>query len=78
MFSRVFGRRLGTTTDGTTLNADALSGFDANTDGGGTVLPSGKREVTLTSSVSVNLSGTRGASTTGPFLKNLNLYYIHI
>ena len=74
LFSRVFGRRLGTTTDGTTLNADALSGFDANTDGGGTVLPSGKREVTLTSSVSVNLDGTRGASTTGPFLKNLNLY----
>tara|TARA_B100000989_G_scaffold87061_1_gene62705 strand:+ start:625 stop:3789 length:3165 start_codon:yes stop_codon:yes gene_type:complete len=74
LFSRVFGRRLGTATDGTTLNANALSGFDANTDGGGTVLPSGKREVTLTSSVSVNLSGTRGASTTGPFLKNLNLY----
>ena len=74
LFSRVFGRRLGTITDGTTLNADALSGFDANTDGGGTVLPSGKREVTLTSSVSVNLDGTRGASTTGPFLKNLNLY----
>ena len=74
LFSRVFGRRLGTTTDGTTLNADALSGFDANTDGGGTVLPSGKREVTLTSSVTLNFDGTRGASTTGPFLKNLNLY----
>ena len=74
LFSRVFGRRLGTETDGTTLNPNPTSGFDANTDGGGTVLPSGKREVTLTSSVTLNFDGTRGASTTGPFLKNLNLY----
>ena len=74
LFTRVLGRRLGTATDDSTLNANALSGFDENTDGGGTVLPSGKREVTLTSSVTVNLDGTRGASTTGPFLKNLSLY----
>ena len=74
LFTRVFGRRLGTTSDGTTLNTTPESGFDANTDGGGTVLPSGKREVTLTSSVTLNFDGTRGRSTTGPFLKNLHLY----
>ena len=74
LFTRVFGRRLGTTSDGTTLNTTPESGFDANTDGGGTVLPSGKREVTLTSSVSVATDATRGKSSTGPFLKNLTLY----
>ena len=74
LFGSVFGRRLGTTSDGTTLNTTPESGFDANTDGGGTVLPSGKREVTLTSSVSVATDATRGKSSTGPFLKNLTLY----
>ena len=36
--------------------------------------PKNKREVTLTSFVTVRLDGTRGSNVTGPFLQNLNLY----
>jgi len=36
--------------------------------------PPNKREVSLVSSISLRLDGTRGSQVTGPFLHNLNLY----
>jgi len=73
LFTSVFGRRLGTTSDGTTLNTAPAIGYQENTSGGGTVLPSGKRELTLSSSVSITMGGATSSSF-APFLVNLAKY----
>ena len=73
LFTTVFGRRLGTTTDGTTLNTTPAIGYQENTSGGGTLLPSGKRELTLSSSVSLTMGGATSSSF-APFLVNLAKY----
>ena len=68
LFTTIFGRRLGTTTDGTTLRNNPM-------DGSSELLPSGKREVTLTSSVSVRFAVANSQSFySGPTLDLLPKY----
>ena len=68
LFTTIFGRRLGTTTDGTTLRSNPM-------DGSSELLPSGKREVTLTSSVSVRFAVANSQSFySGPTLDLLPKY----
>ena len=74
IFTAVFGRRLGTTTDGTTLNTSPNIGYEENASMG-TTLPSGKRELTLSSDVTVSMGGTNATvQATAPFLINLAKY----
>ena len=74
IFTSVFGRRHGTTTDGTTLNTSPGIGYEENATMG-TTLPSGKRELTLTSDVTVSMGGTNATvQATAPFLINLAKY----
>jgi len=68
LFTTIFGRRLGTTTDGTTLRSNPM-------DGSSELLPSGKREVTLTSAVSVSFGVVgRESHYSGPTLNLLPQY----
>jgi len=68
LFTTIFGRRLGTTTDGTTLRSNPM-------DGSSELLPSGKREVTLTSAVSVSFGVVgRESHYSGPTLDLLPKY----
>lgn len=74
IFTAVFGRRLGTTTDGTTLNTSPNIGYEENASMG-TTLPSGKRELTLSSDVTVSMGGTNATvQASAPFLINLAKY----
>jgi hypothetical protein len=68
LFTTIFGRRLGTTTDGTTLRSNPM-------DGSSELLPNGKREVTLTSAVSVSFGVVgRESHYSGPTLDLLPKY----
>src|SRR5210317_1620067 len=68
LFTTIFGRRLGTTTDGTTLRSNPM-------DGSSELLPRGKREVTLTSAVSVSFGVVgRESHYSGPTLNLLPQY----
>ena len=68
LFTVIFGRRLGTKTDGTTLRSNP-------TEGTSELLPSGKREVTLTSAVTVRMGEFRQSNVvTGPTLNLLPQY----
>jgi hypothetical protein len=70
LFTTIFVRRLGTATDGTSVNASARVGLKDFSD-----IPSGKREVTLTSSVTVSMGLTSQTSNTlGPTLDLLPKY----
>src|SRR5210317_493140 len=68
LFTTIFGRRLGTTTDGTTLRSNPK-------DGSSEPLTSGVREVTLTSAVSVSFGVVgRESHYSGPTLNLLPQY----
>jgi hypothetical protein len=68
LFTVIFGRRLGTKTDGTSLRSNP-------TEGTSELLPSGKREVTLTSAVTVRMGEFRQSNVvTGPTLNLLPQY----
>ena len=70
LFTTIFVRRLGTATDGTSVNASARVGLKDFSE-----IPSGKREVTLTSSVTVSMGLTSQTSNTlGPTLDLLPKY----
>ena len=67
LFTTIFGRRLGTTTDST----KRTNGHE----GSSSILPNGKREVTLTSQVTVRLGEIRQSNVvTGPTLNLLPQY----
>ena len=67
LFTTIFGRRLGTTTDST----KRANGHE----GSSSILPNGKREVTLTSQVTVRLGEIRQSNVvTGPTLNLLPQY----
>jgi hypothetical protein len=68
LFTTIFGRRLGTTTDGTSLVSAPTQGYPADTG-----LPNG-RDVTLTSAVHVQMKTARGSHLTGPTLENVAKY----
>ena len=70
LFTTIFGRRLGTATDGTSVNASAKVGLKDLSE-----RQSGKREVTLTSAVTVSMGLTSQTSNTlGPTLDLLPKY----
>ncbi len=71
LFTTVFGRRLGTTTDSTSVNANAKVAGEDVTD-----FARNEREVTLTQTVSVRLDRNRLNTpfTLGPTLENLAKY----
>jgi hypothetical protein len=70
LFTTIFVRRLGTATDGTSVNASARVGLKDFSE-----IPSGKREVTLTSSVTVSMGLTsQTTNTLGPTLDLLPKY----
>ena len=68
LFTTIFGRRLGTTTNNATLVSAPMSGYSDISD-----IPDG-RDVTLTSDVSVRMNIGRGAHLTGPTLENVAHY----
>ena len=68
LFTTVFGRRLGTNTDGTSVVSAPTRGVPA-----GTPLDTG-RDVTLTSAVSVRMDVNRGSRVLGPTLDLLPKY----
>ena len=65
----VFARRLGTDTDGTTLNSTPQVGYDSPSD-----VPSSKRELTLSSTVKLKIGTTGSISSTGHTLDLLAKY----
>ena len=70
LFTTIFVRRLGTATDGTSVNAGAKVGLKDFSE-----ISSGKREVTLTSAVTVSMGLTSQTSNTlGPTLDLLPKY----
>ena len=68
LFTTIFGRRIGTTTD-STPRVSANVGVAQPSD-----LTSGQRDVTLTSEVFVRMKTARGSHTSGPTLDNLAKY----
>ena len=68
LFTTIFGRRLGTTTD-STQRVNASVGVVSSSD-----LNSGTRDVTLTSDVSVRMNIGRGSHRSGPTLENFAKY----
>ena len=68
LFTTVFGRRLGTTTD-STARVNAGVGVAQPSD-----LTSGERDVTLTSAVHVQMKTNRGSHIFGPTLENVAKY----
>ena len=68
LFTTIFGRRLGTTTD-STARVNAGVGVAQPSD-----LTSGERDVTLTSSVAVRMNINRGTHRFGPTLENVAKY----
>ena len=68
LFTTIFGRRLGTTTD-STQRVNAGVGVAQPSD-----LTSGQRDVTLTSEVSVRMNINRGSHIFGPTLENVAKY----
>ena len=89
LFSTIFGRRLGTTDDGTTLRANSERGVDPDFDDS-TMSPfsTGTRDITLRRHMTVKLSQTstlynitsrgdsylRGFAYGGPTMKSLDIY----
>ena len=70
LFTTIFGRRLGTATDGTSVNASAKVGLKDLSE-----RQSGKREVTLTSAVTVSMGLiSQTSNTLGPTLDLLPKY----
>ena len=68
LFTTIFGRRLGTTTD-STARVNAGVGVAQPSD-----LTSGERDVTLTSAVHVQMKTNRGSHIFGPTLENVAKY----
>jgi len=87
LFSTIFGRRLGTTTDGTTLRANSERGVDPDfNDSTITPLSNTTRDVTLNQHITLKLQNlptleVRGTSTlygyvvAGPRMRSINQYW---
>ena len=87
LFSTIFGRRLGTTTDGTTLRANSERGVDPDFDDSTiTPLSNTTRDVTLNQHITLKLQNlptleVRGTSTkygyvvAGPRMRSINQYW---
>jgi len=68
LFTTIFGRRLGTVTDGTSLVSAPVTGYSDISD-----IPNG-RDVTLTSDVSVRMNLNRGSHYSGSTLENVAMF----
>ena len=87
LFSTIFGRRLGTSTDGTSLRANPLRGVDPDFDDSTiTPLSNATRDVTLNQSITLKLQNlptleVRGSNTkygyvvAGPRMRSINQYW---
>ena len=87
LFSTIFGRRLGTNSDGTTLRASPLLGVDPDfTDSTRTPLSDSTRDVTLTQNIKLKLqnvptlvvrdiSTKYGYALAGPRMRSINFYW---